>query len=282
MNSMNENYAMEQMLKNQEAAEFDATASLAAGLEAALGSVSPDRLAEVTAEISNRGETIDHRPLRKTASLSSLGSSVPVEKILMLLYDTRESLIATFEQAGLNGDIASTLEKAIENVETCIVLSGGDVEKFVAINHVSGLVAPDLAKNAESVIATTLRCYTLGKIEEAKIQEQGKVIQISFTGSTGKMDYRADGIVTAKEWTGNEAIDYVYTPGEGNMTVKAYENGRWLIKNTGSDSRYKVAWTLKENPVGVKKQVEEKQTITQKNVVEDNGDEEIGSPIDKS
>ena len=276
MNSMDEDYALKQMMKDKEAEGFDATSMLASNLEAALGgTISPTKIAQVKAEISNRGDSIDHRSLRKAASLSNLEETVPVEKILLLLYDVRENLIAAFEQTGLNGNAANLLETSIESIERCIILNGGEVEKFVAINHVSGLSAPDFAKNAEKVIATTLQCYTLGAVEDAKIQEQGKVIQISFTGTSGKMQYRADGTVTAKEWTGNEAIDYVYTPGEGNMTVKAFENGRWIIKNTSTNSRYKVAWTLKEDEINTKKQVEEKANLPQNN----DSEEDIGTPI---
>ena len=194
------------------------------------------------------------------------------------LYDARDELISIFEVSGINTKISKKTEAVISRIEKCIKVIGGDVDKFIPLNHLSGLDAPNFQKNAEKVIETTIQCYRLGKIETAKIKDGGKSIQIAFSGTDGDTEYIADGTITTDEWVGNEAIDYIYTPGEGNMTVKAYENGRWVLK---AGSKYKVLWDLKEKEINSEKDeiVENKKEVKNNSQNNMNIDEEIGDSV---
>jgi adenylosuccinate synthase len=52
------------------------------------------------------------------------------------------------------------------------------------------------------------------------------------------------GLVTSSSWNGNEAIDFIYTPGQGKMSVKVFEKGKWIDKSeTGN---YEIKWELEE------------------------------------
>jgi hypothetical protein len=162
---------------------------------------------------------------------------------------------------------------------------GGEVEEFEPLNHVSGLVAPNFYKNAQKVIETTIQCYSLGDVEDAKVLQNGRMIQIVFTGSSGNVNYKASGTIESDEWTGNEAIDYIYTPGEGKMSVKAFENGKWVTRN--DPKKYKAIWELEETDVAevaeVPKGVQSVE-ITKENLpvmlnTNPEGEEDIGNPI---
>jgi hypothetical protein len=92
------------------------------------------------------------------------------------------------------------------------------------------------------VIETTLSCYKIGKIEEQYVSDDGSTIEIVFSGKSRDIEYKAFGKVTAKSWEGSEAIDYIYTPGKGKLSVKAFEGGKWVDKS----NHYDVKWTLEE------------------------------------
>jgi len=172
-------------------------------------------------------------------------NNASMEKILVALYDTREGMVEAFETCNVNSKTAKILSGQINKLASCIRYMGGDVEEFEPLNHVSGLTAPDFYKNAQKVIETTIQCYSLGEVEDAKVLENGRKITIVFTGSAGNVNYKAAGTITSDEWTGNEAIDYIYTPKEGKMSVKSFENGRWINRN--ADEKYKVLWDWKKS-----------------------------------
>jgi hypothetical protein len=60
------------------------------------------------------------------------------------------------------------------------------------------------------------------------------------------------------------------------MSVKAFENGRWVVKSSDNDSRYKVAWTLKEKQINVEKNT--KTEVVQREE-QNKDDAEIGEPL---
>lgn len=265
-----------------------------------LGGVSEEKIEETKREIQASGNSVDSGIKRISKVGKSEGTSLPsdfsVESLLLELYDLRESLINVFELAGINNTIAEKVGDSIDKAERFINKLGGDIEKFVPLNHISGLQAPDQVKNAERVIQTTLQCYKLGKVETATIKEDGKIIHIVFSGNSGNTYYKAFGDISAEEWAGNEAIDYVYTPGAGNMTVKAYENGRWLVKNASYNSKYKALWTLEEYdgkqiPIEKKGNSQDNNELKQalksvmkeevKNQIENKEEEEIGEPLEE-
>jgi len=187
----------------------------------------------------------------KSASSNSVVTShTNTEEFLSELYDIRDNLIDMFSQTELGSCLSKNMTAQINRVGNCIRKLGGDVEaKFDPLQHVSGLKVPDLHKNAERVIETTKQCYLLGKVVDSEISGAGKIV-ITFEGVNKDIRYSAKGTVGVKtgEWNGNEAIDYVHTPGEGKMSVKVYSSGKWEDKS----DHYDVLWELVEEDASKK------------------------------
>jgi len=169
------------------------------------------------------------------------------EKLLLRLYEVRDGILDSFSQVNYSSKLAQTLSKHINVLGSCINDLGGKADSFDPLSTMSGLSTPNLIKNAERIIETTKQCYTLGKIEFPKIEEDGKIIKITFAGKSDGMVYKAKGTIKPKNstWIGSEAIDYIYLKGSGNMSVKSLNaNGRWVdISND-----YEVYWNLSEIP----------------------------------
>lgn len=268
---------------------------LADGLKAQLGNVHPSQIEAIANEIESQGDIVISSVIKTGAGRVIQGNStIPQrqassEKILLTLYDVRDDLVDAFGECSFNSYLAKCLTNQINKIASCIVNMGGQAEAFEPLNHVSGLKMPDLVKNAEEVIQRTMQCYKLGTVKEAKIKEDGKEINIVFEGVDGEVKYTASGRIITKGWTGNEAIDYVYTPNSGKMSVKAFEGGRWVNKsNLEKDKEnYKISWELTEDDKSdhdsaktnsVKEEVTQ---TTQNNESEKDvdGEEDIGSPI---
>ena len=166
------------------------------------------------------------------------------EKILLDLFEVRDGLIDTYAKIGINAH-SQSITDGINKLGSCIKSLGGEVDRFDPFAHMSGLQAPNLRKSAKRVIENTVESYTLGKIGDTNISEDGKTIIVTFTGQSGTVDYKAVGTLTAsKTWVGNEAIDYVYTPSEGRMSVKTFtEDSKWI----DNSDNYKISWELFEN-----------------------------------
>ena len=180
-------------------------------------------------------ESISH----KQAAKKSYNS----EALLANLFEVHDEMVGLFSTVHHSSVTAHNLTETINKVAQCINLVGGKMEKFSALDHVSGLQAPDLQKNANKVIDTTQQCYTLGKISEGAVDNSGKTINLVFSGDEGPVHYRAIGTITAHGgWNGNEAIDYVYTPSSGKLSVKAFEGNRWDDKS----EYYEISWELEE------------------------------------
>lgn len=166
------------------------------------------------------------------------------ENLLLKTYGVRDNLISSFGQIKLGSGLARNVTSIINDLGEIIEELGGQAEKFDPLAHVSGLKAPDMEKNASRVVENTRDSYSIGAIEDARID--GKNIVIEFTGHTDEVRYKAVGTVTASTgWIGNEAIDYIYTPGEGKMSIKAFDGGRWVDKS----SNYDIVWELFEDPM---------------------------------
>ena len=296
---MSEQEQLARLVRNQDMEPLDSASMLFDRLRERIGDVSEERLEETKREIAASGAQIEGKKVRKFASGDQLRTSqnlpdgYSTEKVLISLYEIRDCLIDTFQSSGVNSSISKKVVSSIEKVDVLIKTSGGEVDRFDPLNHCSGLQAPNSNKSAEKVIETTIQCYALGKVEEAKIADNGKTINIAFSGTHDSIAWKAIGTVKADEWTGNEAIDYVYTPREGHMSVKAYDNGRWADRN--SSGKYKIHWDLEEKDISKKTKLEKpvKQAVTidvqnkegDSNKTQNNnndGDEEIGSPIKSS
>lgn len=179
-------------------------------------------------------------------------SNYNTEEMLMALYEVRDSLIDSFKNIDIDSEISQSLSANINKLGICIKKMGGEAESFDPFNYLSGLQNPSTVKSAERVIETTKQCYALGKIEDCFVKDAGKTILITFSGNKNNISYKAKGTITAlRSWTGNEAIDYLYKTGSGKMSVKAYDNGKWVDK---SDD-YSVNWELDESEISQKEEV---------------------------
>ena len=300
MNELTEQEQLARLIRNDDREPLDSASMLFNNLRAQIGDPDPDKIEETKREIEASGNKIENKKIKKFSSSQSpqlssdsnlkLPDGYSTEKLLMSLYDVRDSLIETFQTTNINSNISRKVISSIEKVDTLIKSAGGEIEEFDPMNHCSGLQAPNFHKSAEKVIETTIQCYSLGKIEDANIADGGKTINISFSGTNGNTEWKAIGTIKAEEWTGNEAIDYIYTPREGHMSVKAYDNGRWIDK--AASGKYRLHWDLEEkvrkaNSANPSTELSSTESTTmnkegngaktQNNTID--GDEDIGSPI---
>jgi len=189
---------------------------------------------------ANLGKTGKSIPkVKKTQELKA-DVNFNTEKLLLELFEVRDNLVEVFSSGSNSQHIITSINK----VGSCIRSLGGEAQDFDPFAHLSGLQKPNIKKNAMRVIENTKEVYSIGRIEEPKVEEDGKTIIITFAGQKDNVDYKAVGtLVASKNWVGNEAIDYVYTPGEGRMSVKVFnEDGKWVDKSNA----YKISWELFE------------------------------------
>jgi hypothetical protein len=175
------------------------------------------------------------------------------EELLLELYDTRDHLIKLCSTIDIdNSDTISDLTNSINKLGSCIIKVGGKVDNFDPMDNMSGLQSPNIRKNAERVIENTKQYYSLGKIEDSKIEDD-KTIVVTFSGQRNNIKYSAKGTIKVENnWIGNEAIDYIWFPDSGKMTVKALnENNEW--KDRSDD--YNISWELTQEQI--EKNVEE-------------------------
>jgi hypothetical protein len=203
-------------------------------------------LATEAASYGEASETIqaDMSMVQKLSSNERLAASGGTEQFLVDLYGVHDCLVSSFRKLDINSSVAGDISEQINKVASCIERLGGEVDSFDPLNHVSGLKAPqNLASYAKRVVDSTRQCYSLGSIADTGVSEDGRTIKIEFTGSSETQGYKATGTITAQNsWSGNEAIDYIYTPGSGRMSVKAYSNDGWVDKCDDFD----IYWELEE------------------------------------
>tara|TARA_R110000824_G_scaffold12226_7_gene53581 strand:- start:12984 stop:13835 length:852 start_codon:yes stop_codon:yes gene_type:complete len=260
----------------------DHASMLESGLRKTLGGPSQAKIHEVVGEIEARGDYVTSNSSMPNIPALKEGS---IEPLLLGLSNLRANLIAAFEGCKINTKTSEKISTAIREAESMINTVGGAVELFQPLQHVSGLKAPDFKKNANKVIETTKQCYSLGSISKTSISEDGTQIDILLDGQDGDIAFQVIGKITAEEWSGSEAIDYVYTPGEGKLSVKIFEDGRW--QDRSASGRYRVLWDLIETDVNAEVEVadEKIEKIAESGKGEtssasNNVDEDIGDPID--
>jgi hypothetical protein len=289
MSERTEQEKLANLMEDQDAEPIDTGDILAAGLKASLGGPSPQQVAAMSQEIETNGD-VPVSPIKKIGQTNQEQQiqtrTASSEKLLLAMYEIRDNLVDAFPSCKLNSGLSITLSNEINRLGSCIIHLGGQAEAFDPLSHASGLEIPDMLKNAEEVIERTIQCYKLGNIKEAKVADEGKEINIVFEGKDGDTEYIAAGRVIAKSWTGNEAIDYIYTPSSGKMSVKAFEGGKWVNKSAVDEDNYKISWELNEMSSDPKSAEtsstkEEVASIPQNNQIENNvdEDEDIGSPI---
>lgn len=194
---------------------------------------------------------------------------VSTEKVLGSLYAVYDGLIDTFEKVGLESSAQESIITTINEVIACIRYIGGTVEDFDPYNHVSGLDMPDFYKNAQKVIDTTTQCYKKGTILEPNITDDGKTINIAFSGETSTDVYVAYGKITCNQWSGTEAIDYIYSTSGGKMSVKIFEGGKWT--DCTVKGNYKIKYELEEiskNEIIKEENKNKEKDVIKKDVVE--------------
>ena len=183
----------------------------------------------------------------KTDTIEEPPKNYNSEELLLELYDTRDDLIKLCSSVDIdNSDTITNLTNSINKLGSCITKVGGKVEDFDIMDKLSGLQSPNIRKNAERVIENTKQYYSIGKIEDSKIEDDNTIV-VTFTGQRNNIKYSAKGTIkTSNSWTGNEAIDYVWFPDSGKMTVKALnENNEWENK---SDA-YNISWELSQEQI---------------------------------
>ena len=229
-------------------------------LKELMGGVDQEKLEEVSEEIENANRsngnfqnetrTSDVINKRKTKSLNrvklDLGEST--EMVIESFFSIYDNLIAIFESMDMDHPLSSLIIKTIDHTVESIRSVGGVVDDFNPIDHVSGLSTPVFSENAKKVIENTIKYYNAGEVTEAKIKSKsnGRTIVLVFSGEKFGFSFKATGEVSG-DWSGNEAIDYIYTPKSGKMSVKALKNGRWT--NAGEKDEYQIVWELEEIPV---------------------------------
>jgi len=290
------------MGKEDNVEEIDSADMLTQGLLKRLGGANPKYLQVIQEEIDASGAVSDYTPISSlSASKRTANEPKKDEKLILALKSIYAAQIDIFERIGLNSGVEEILTAIINRTAACIKYLGEPIEEFKPLSHLSGLGSPDMIKNANKVIDTTIQCYRLGKIVETNISEDGSSIDIVFSGRSGNIEYKVYGQVSADSWEGSEAIDYIYTRGSGKMSVKTFESGKWVDKS--DTTLYDIRWELEEidlseknNPSIEKNEiVDNEKNITNKKEVkvailnnkdkgnddgdEDDDEEEIGDDI---
>jgi len=190
------------------------------------------------------GKTPKTTPKVVSQDITAAKEQYNTEKLLLNLFEARDGLTETYSKIGIS-TYSQNIVDSINKIGECIRSLGGESETFDPFVHMSGLKSPNLNKNAKRVIENTIEAYTLGKIEDAKIADDGKTITMAFTGQQDNIDYKAVGTLVAnKAWVGNEAVDYLYSLNSGKMSVKSpSDDGKWIDKS----ANYKISWELFEN-----------------------------------
>ena len=244
---------------------------------------------EFLEQFAKEGGKLPKQAARPSPSQPEVSQSIPsntnTEVLLVNAYEVRDSLIESFKEVKLGSTLADNITTAINKVGGMITEMGGEAESFDPLANRSGLKAPNSNKYASRVIENTVDAYSLGKIEDARIDDNGALV-IAFTGRSDDMSYKAVGTISPKgAWIGNEAIDYVYSPGAGKMAVKiANAEGDWIDQGTDN---YEIRWELFED-----KALEEPQKNVEKSAgtieedkkpLENNLDEDINDdfPIEE-
>jgi hypothetical protein len=256
MSFMSEQEKLAQLMNagNPEAESFDSADLLTQSLLNQLGGVSQQKLQEVQEEIVARGEQLDYTPISSFSSEGRTAHNHNPEpqkdlRLIKTISVIHKGLIDVFERSGLNSGIEGNLVTLIEATAAVLNYLGEPTTRFEPLRHLSGLKPPNMVKNANKVLETTLSCYNLGEVSGQSVSDDGSVINIVFSGKSGEIEYVAHGEVSAHSWEGSEAIDYIYTPGSGKMSIKAYEGGKWVDKS--DNKNYLINWELEEKDLSL-------------------------------
>jgi len=178
--------------------------------------------------IEENKELIANKEKSRTLEETSIGE----------LYDLYEDTAALCVKRDADEEILNIIRK----IEKILVNIGEQITPFDPLSHLSGLDKPDLTIGAKAVVANTKNFYKIGSVD-CQIEENGTKITVAFKGCKNGTNYIANGLIEASFWTGNEAIDYIYSAGSGRMSVKAFENNKWQDKS----DNFNISWELNES-----------------------------------
>jgi hypothetical protein len=267
---------LEQLAKmvggGEEREPLDTGDMLSNALRAKLGAPSAAVQEQIRQEIEASGAQIEKAaPIVSQNRRVKLPENVSTEDMLALLYDSYDKAVDAYEiavQTEENHDmVCGQIHLLINNIIAAIRLLGQKMEPFNPLDHVSGLTAPDITRSAEQVANNTKKYYTKGLVKtDVNYDDNGKTINVIFSGTSKQIAYSAIGTITSDEWSGGEAIDYVYTPQGGKMSVKELSGGRWQDVS----SKFDLTWELIETPIE-----DESEEKSEKNVITVKGEADV-------
>ena len=157
------------------------------------------------------------------------------EHVVIAMNNLKNDMVALFQETSANNGLSVRIEAMIRRLEDIQQSIGVEVDPFDPLRNMSGLQAGEPLENADKVIANTLKHYKAYGISAitSSMGKFGPSIQLSIFGENDGVGFEVDGFVAAREdFNGNEAVDYVWSPEGGLMTVKARHHGTWNDAST--------------------------------------------------
>ena len=207
---------------------LDTASMLAAGLKTTFASGMPRRTAEEGQDASSDPVAVTfERPQQENLIAPN---SVLQEHVVSSIENLKGDLIAMFQEMCSNAVLASRMEGMIRRIEDIQQSMGIEFNLFDPLSNMSGLKSGEALENADKVISNTLKHYRLYGVSSitSTVGQFGPTILLSLFGEDKDVGFEVDAFIAAKsDFNGNEAIDYVWSPDGGRMTVKARTNGAW-------------------------------------------------------
>jgi hypothetical protein len=200
----------------------------------------PDREGESREVVNAAGRKIQVTHSPESAHVS--GDFL--EKTAVLASDAKDRAIAAYRMTASDEQVAREVGAVIRKLERIEQYCGIEEPPFDPLRHKSGLqsVQADLLEHANEVVENTVKNYRLYPITEIKagLNDDSPVIAVTIVGEEEGNGFVIRATVTARrDFTGSEAIDYVYSESGGLVTVKSCERGRWVDVSDEFDIRMK-------------------------------------------
>lgn len=178
---------------------------------------------------SSKESATEEGSKKELSVMESVGKEF-TNRAVEILKDVREDLVALFQEFSTEHALPKRIEGMIRKMEEMGYALGVELEPFDPLKNMSGLKSGEALENAEKVVTNTLDHYKLFSVSSIKtyMTNGGPTIELHIFGEQNGMGFEASGSITARsDFNGNEAIDYVYSPEGGLMTVKARSQGMW-------------------------------------------------------
>ena len=164
------------------------------------------------------------------ASGEPITHSVEAAKVVKALASMKAEAVTLFEARSDDPQVAAAAQKIIRAAESAEAACGVEGKAFEPLRHISGLKRRGELENAHRVVANTLdsSMHTITSVD-VKTKNERPVMILTVVGQRGDKGFVTKIGVAAKiDFSGNQAVDYVYAPGGGLASIKALENGRWI------------------------------------------------------